>query len=84
MFLLLTLWEDYRHTAAWQGLKAVFSPSLQGPVFFTGSHGWTYISRIQENYLQFSVSSQASSMISVPQTLSLASVLMSVSPRGGI
>lgn len=47
-------------------------------------HEWMYISKIQENYLQFSVSSQTSSMISVQQPLSLASVLMYVIPRGVI
>lgn len=47
-------------------------------------HEWTHISRIQENYLQFSISSQTSSMISIQRSLGLASVLTSVSPRGGI
>lgn len=83
-FLPLTLRESCRHTAPWKGLKAVFFPSLQRTCLSMSGRGWTHISRIQENYLQFSGSSQTFSKTSVLQSLSLASVLMSVSLRGGI
>lgn len=84
LFLFLTLWKDYRHTAAWQGLKVVLITSSQKIYLFMGDYEWTHISIIQEKYLHFSASSQTSSMISIQHSLNLASVLMSVNPKGGI
>lgn len=78
--LVGTLWA-HRGT---ERIKSCFFPPLQRTCWFMDDREWMCISRIQKNYLQFSVSSQTSSMISVQQPLSLASVLTYVIPRSVI